>query len=387
LIITFEPQEEKMKRYRLSVSCALVVCLLTTAGVASQEEKPEMMKNRVFEMVTTPVWTTPAKSQGYTGTCWSFSTTSLIESEAYRMTGKEFELSEIYNAYFAYIEKARRYLRLWGMANFSQGGLSHDLPYLIPKYGIVRDSDYSGLLEGQNIHNHRQLSKELKDHLQKMLDSKTTGPEEEWGEDFKQILASHIGAAPATIEYEGNSMTPQQFASEVLMFDPANYVEITSFLHLPMYEEVELLIPDNWMRYKGYYNVPLDTFTAIMENALAEGYSLVVDLDVSERTRDKELGIFYMPHDLEGKVLTAEEREAMFNDRRTTDDHLMHTTAVAVDQDGRKYFYTKDSGGTDRYPYKGFAYISENYVRGKVLAIFLHKDGVPDELCEKLGIK
>jgi bleomycin hydrolase len=303
------------------------------------------------------------------------------------MTGKEFELSEIHNAYYAYIEKARRFLRLWGMANFSQGGLSHDLAYLVPEYGIVRDSDYSGLLEGQARHNHQELSRELDDYLKKMIEAKITGPEEKWAAEFRQIMAKHIGATPDTIDYEGKTMTPQQFASEVLMFDPANYVEITSFQHLPMYEKVELLIPDNWMRFKGYYNVPLDTFITTMENALAEGYSLVVDLDVSEKTRDKDLGIFYMAHDLEGTVLTAEEREAMFNDRRTTDDHLMHTTAVAVDQDGRKYFYTKDSGGADRYPYKGFAYISENYVRGKVLAIFLHKDGVPEDLREKLGIR
>ena len=44
-------------------------------------------------------------SQGNTGTCWCFSTTSFYESEIHRITGKDINLSELYPVYFEYIEK------------------------------------------------------------------------------------------------------------------------------------------------------------------------------------------------------------------------------------------------------------------------------------------
>ena len=40
--------------------------------------------------------TTPVISQGRTGTCWSFSSTSFLESEIIRLTGKQIDLSEMY---------------------------------------------------------------------------------------------------------------------------------------------------------------------------------------------------------------------------------------------------------------------------------------------------
>ena len=49
-------------------------------------------------------------SQGNTGTCWCFSTTSFYESEIHRITGKEINLSELYPVYFEYIEKSRGYI-------------------------------------------------------------------------------------------------------------------------------------------------------------------------------------------------------------------------------------------------------------------------------------
>ena len=39
---------------------------------------------------------TPVISQGRTGTCWSFSSTSFLDSEIIRLTGKKVDLSEMY---------------------------------------------------------------------------------------------------------------------------------------------------------------------------------------------------------------------------------------------------------------------------------------------------
>lgn len=59
-------------------------------------------------------WHNDPISQGQTGTCWSFSTTSFFESEVYRLTGKEVSLSPIYTAYWEYVEKAKEFIRTRG---------------------------------------------------------------------------------------------------------------------------------------------------------------------------------------------------------------------------------------------------------------------------------
>lgn len=366
---------------RRSAVClaAAMICFGSLIAFAQEE-----LSDRTFTFVSKPSWTTPSKSQGRTGTCWCFSTTSLIETEAYRKGLGEFEVSEIYTVTNAYIEKMMRYLRLQGKNNFGQGGLSHDFALLVPKYGLMQKSDYSGMLEGQNGHNHSALFTELRTWLDETLKARKGLPED-WLATVTGVMEKHLGPRPATVTVGDKTMTPQEFARDVLKFDPADYVEITSFNHLPMWQRGELLVPDNWVRYEGYYNIPLEDFIAVMDHALKSGYSMVLDYDVSEKTNQGKRGISWMPHDLSGTVVTAEERQKMFDSFVTTDDHLVHTVGLATDQDGKKYYYTKDSGGPDRGPYQGFVYLSENYVRAKVLAIYLHKDGVPAEVRTKLG--
>lgn len=335
--------------------------------------------------VVTELWRTPAKSQGWTGTCWSFSTTSFFETEAYRLGRGEFDLSEIYTVYYAYLEKALRYVRLNGKANFSQGGLSHDLLYLIGKYGLVPESSYSGLGEDQPRHNHVVLSREATKLVDSVLENKK-GISDEWIGNLKEILNTHIGGVPVIIEHDGREMTPQEFSSEVLALPFDDYIEFTSYTHMPFGKQCELLIPDNWMHYSGYYNVELDDFIRIVDFALEQGYSLTFDLDVSEPMFYLGYGYAVVPEDEEGTVVNQEMREKMFADLSTTDDHLEHCVGVAKDENGKKFYLLKDSGGQAVGPFEGHEFISENYVRAKVLAIMVHKDGVPQDILERLGI-
>ena len=53
---------------------------------------------------------TPVISQGKTGTCWSFSTSSFLESEIIRLTGKEIDISEMYTVRNTYPKKADNYV-------------------------------------------------------------------------------------------------------------------------------------------------------------------------------------------------------------------------------------------------------------------------------------
>ncbi len=52
----------------------------------------------------------PPLGQYRTGTCWCFSTTSFLETEVARQTGRKVKLSEMYTVYHEYIEKAKNYV-------------------------------------------------------------------------------------------------------------------------------------------------------------------------------------------------------------------------------------------------------------------------------------
>jgi bleomycin hydrolase len=80
-------------------------------------------------------------------------------------------------------------------------------------------------------------------------------------------------------------------------------------------------------------------------------------------------------------------RQETFDNRETTDDHLMHITGLAKNLiNNDKFYYTKNSWGTKDRKYGGYWYLSEPYVRLKTIAILVHKDALPKEIKEKLGI-
>src|SRR5690554_5562818 len=105
---------------------------------------------------------TPVLSQGYTGTCWSFSALSFFESEMIRKGVEDPPiLSQMYVARKAYEAKAENHIRMDGKNNFSQGGAFHDIPYVFERYGIVPNEVYQGLNYGTDRHNHQQVFKSL----------------------------------------------------------------------------------------------------------------------------------------------------------------------------------------------------------------------------------
>ena len=68
--------------------------------------------------------TTPVKNQYRSGTCWSFSTTSFVETELIRKGKGEFDLSEMYPVRYTYHQRAIDYVRYQGHLNFSGGAQS-----------------------------------------------------------------------------------------------------------------------------------------------------------------------------------------------------------------------------------------------------------------------
>jgi len=198
-----------------------------------------------------------------------------------------------------------------------------------------------------------------------------------WTKAVTGVIDAYLGAPPTSFQWEGKTVTPKQFADDILKIPYDDYIEVMSYSYAPFHQPAMLTVRDNWMKYDRYLNVPLKDFMKIFDHALDTGYSIAVDIDVSERTYNpnKGVGTLSEEFEVEGSV-TQEVRDAMFKDKRTTDDHLMHIVGVA-EKDGKKYYITKDSWGAHHGKLKGYRMLTENYIRAKVLAFMIHKDGMP----------
>ena len=108
--------------------------LLIAFGASAQTEPTDSVpadtiKGFVFtDVIKLP--TTSVKDQNKSGTCWCFSGTSAIEDEILRQGGDSLDLSEMYTVRQCYLDKAKRFVRLGGVGNFSQGGGFVDVAYV-----------------------------------------------------------------------------------------------------------------------------------------------------------------------------------------------------------------------------------------------------------------
>ncbi len=336
---------------------------------------------------------TPVKSQGNTGTCWSFSTTSLIESTTIKNGTGEFDLSEIFTARNMYTEKARNYILRQGSTQFGEGGLGHHVIESMQKFGAVPESVYSGLLLGAKNHDHAKLESQLKSYLDSLLKKRPVPAD--WMTGFQQILDGHLGKAPETFVYQEKQYTPQSFASEVLKFKAEDYVNITSFSHHPFYTSFILEIPDNF-NSGSYYNVPLDELIKLTEHAIESGYSVMWDADVSNKYFNQSTGyaIQWIGNEKPATITPDQQeikydqaiRQLLFESLVTQDDHLMHLVGLEKSAGGKKYFLVKNSWG-EIGPFKGFINVSETYFAINTVSLVVPKAALDPKLKSKLGIK
>jgi bleomycin hydrolase len=341
--------------------------------------------------------TTPVISQDITGTCWSFSTSSFLESEIIRLTGKQIDLSEMYQVRNTYPKKASNFVMRQGKAQFSQGGLAHDVINSVTDFGLVPADLYTGLSEDEKKHNHSELESVLEAMLKVYIDNPGRKLSPKWKESIAGVLDVYLGKNPTEFNFEGKKYNPISFA-EFTKIKPENYVTLTSFSHEPFYTSFILNIPDNFSN-GSMYNLPLDEFMQNIDNALAKGYSLSLDCDVSEATFSAKYGVAFIPKKeedtktglaeiIEEMQITQVYRQAEFENYDTTDDHLMHIVGKVKDQKGNMYYKVKNSWGTDekRVTNDGFVYMSVSYMRLKTISVLLHKDALLKDAKKKLNI-
>jgi aminopeptidase C len=367
---------------RVTFLMALIISILISPSYAQKKKKATSTSKTEVGYIFTPIIdlkATSVKNQARTSTCWCFATTSFIESELLRMGKGEYDLSEMFIIRYNYIDRLRdNYLRK-GKGNIGQGGLSHDWMRVFNKSGIVPDEVYPGINYDSELHKHSELQSFIHAIAEVPVQSKNES--QQYHQIVDAVLDAYLGQAPETFTYQGNSYTPKSFAQS-LDIDPVDYIEITSFTHFPFYTQGLLAIPDNWTMDR-FYNVPLDELLEIMDYSLNNGYTVNWDGDTSEKGFLHSKGYALIPE----KNVTQEIRQEGYENFTTTDDHLMHITGISTDQNGKKYYITKNSWGTSgRNPFNGYLNISENYVRAKTLFIMVNKEAIPPAIRIKLGI-
>ena len=358
--------------------------------------------------------TTPVKNQYRSGTCWSFSAISFLESELLRMGKGEFDLSEMWAVRNCYYDKGVKTVRLSGALNFGGGGAFHDVTYVLKNYGLVPENIYPGLNYGEDMHVHGEMDEVLKDYIDGVIKNKNKKLSTAWKVGFNGILDAYLGKKPEKFSYKGKEYTPKSFSKEVLGLNPDDYIEISSFTHHPFYQTFMIEIPDNWL-WGSVYNLPLDEMMQVIDNALKNGYTVAWASDVSEKGFSWKNGLAIVPaaspeemDNLESakwdnstkeelkknmytfekpvpeKKITQELRQEEFDNLKTTDDHGMHIVGIAHDQNGTKYYIVKNSWGMGGY--EGYFYASEAFVRFKTTDIMIHKDALPKNIRKKLGL-
>jgi bleomycin hydrolase len=324
------------------------------------------------------VESTQCKDQQATGDCWSFATTSFIETEAIRLGKKPVVLSPMFFVRPTYISKAENYIRRNGSSFFGEGDLTFSVLKAYKKYGAIPESVYSGKNETDAKHDHTEMNNALLEKVKFYAQSHGDLTPVIYRKEVGEILARTLGKVPDTFVYDGKQFTPKSFAKEMIGIDPEDYVEITSFSHHPFYSQFVLEIEANWNN-NYYLNLPINDFNTVIDDALMHNYSVCWDGDIYEGFKD---GFAVLG---ENKIITQDTRQVAFDNRTTEDVHNMHIIGMAENEKGNKFYIIKNS--SDNNDCGGYLYMSKEYLLLKTISVMVNKNAIPKQITKKLEAK
>ncbi len=394
----------------------LLAALLGGAAASAQNPAPPVVSPDDYQFTVVkenPI--TSIKNQNRSGTCWCFSTLSFLESEAIRAKGIKDpqlypDLSEMFVVRKAYYDRSIKFVRMNGKLQYGAGSDAGDVLDVAKTYGLIPQSAYSGLQYGYDLPVQAELDAVLLGYVSAVVKNPNRKLTSVWPKGVDGILDAYMGEIPEQFQVDGVSYTPESYR-DALGINLDDYISFTSFTHHPFYTSFAMEVEDNW-RCTPSWNVPLDEFMAIIDNAIDKGYTVAWGGDVSEPgfTRgglailvDME-SVHSAGSDQERWVGKAEDkpappreavkemevnqqnRQQWFDEKTSTDDHGMHLYGTAKDQNGTKYYLIKNSWG-ETGTYKGIWYMSENFVKGKTLDILVNRNAVPKDILKKLNLK
>jgi len=370
--------------------------LVNSLKINASEKSVESFKfTDVINLANTSI-----KNQGSSGTCWSYSANSYLESEMIRMGKQPVEISQVFSARNAYVEKGKNYVRMHGAVTLGDGGELHDVINMYRKYGAVPQEVYSGLNYGTSKNKFAEMSGITEALLAAVVKNPNGELTPNWEKAYAAVIDSYLGEVPKNFNYKGKNYTPQSFAKEIVGINPEEYIEFASYSTEPYYKKTMMMVPDNWS-FDLVYNVKMNDMTTIIDNALKNGFTVAWASDVSEKSFSWKNGVAYVPtkkyDDMttvekenmfngpkEELQITEEMRQKAFDNYQTTDDHAMHIVGIAKDQLGKEYYIVKNSWGATN-DYKGYLYVTKDFVKYKTTSFMVNKAGIPAVILSKLG--
>ncbi|MCB9169359.1 MAG: aminopeptidase [Flavobacteriales bacterium] len=393
--------------FRKTLLLAACICTLSLAaqpdliGKVAQNKSDSAEKAFQFTTVV-QADATPVEDQASSGTCWSYSSGSFLESEMIKAGGPSIHLSKMYIARKSYEDKAENFVRMHGAVSWGDGGEPHDVADMYAKYGTMPEDVYMGLNYGTEKNQFGEMQAMIKGMLDAVISAPNHGKlTPVWSTAVSRVLDTYLGEVPATFQYNGKTYDPKSFAKEVVRVDPDDLIEFVSETDQPYYQKTMMMVPDNWA-FQLAWNVPMADITTIIDNALQNGHTVAWGGDVSEKTFSWKNGIAYVAEkdysDMSKEekadlfngpkpepTITPEMRQEAFDNYTTTDDHGMHITGIAKDQNGKEWYIVKNSWGTDNER-DGYIYMSKAFVQYKTTGFMVNKKALPAGIKKKLGV-
>ena len=399
------------------------ILTLMTAGLlampmaAQQQQKQQTVanSNREFKVVKQlPI--TSVKNQYRSGTCWDYGTLGYLESEILRKTGRTFDLCEMFVVNKDYMDNATHYVRMHGYSQISEGGSCDDVVEVIRRHGICPEEAMPapGSLTGDSLANFNEFFSVLTPYIEAVGKNKAKKISRQWLVGYQGILDAYLGKCPEEFMYEGKKYTPKTFVQS-LGINLDDYVSITSYTHHPFYTTFAVEVQDNW-RFPLSYNLPMDEMMRVIDNAVAQGYTVAWGGDVSEEGFTRQ-GLAYAIDGEKAKSLSGSDmarwlkltadkrknvidslgcnvpeitptqqlRQERFDNWELTDDHGMLIYGVAKDQNGKEYYMVKNSWG-ETGNYKGTWYMTKTFIAANTMDFLINKNAIPKDIRKKLGI-
>ena len=353
---------------------------------------------------------TSVKNQASSGTCWAYSTIGFFESEAIRLgnikdTLKYPDFSVFYVVSHSYMDRAVKYVRLDGNLTFGAGSEADDVLHVIEDYGIVPLEAMTGMNYGTELPRQAELDAVLAGYISAVAKNPNRTLTTAWRPGFQAVLDAYLGPCPEKFTVDGKEYTPAEYR-DAMKIVPEDYVTLSSFTHHPFYSWFPLEVCDNW-RWDEVYNVPIDEFMSVLDDAIMKGYTvawgadvshagftrnglgILVDVKASSAGSDQEHWVGKeegkpAPVSIVESVPTQESRQVEFENKTITDDHGMQIFGIAKDQAGKKYYMVKNSWG-ETGKYKGIWYVTEAFVKNQSMDYMIHKSALPKDLRKKLS--
>ena len=353
---------------------------------------------------------TSVKNQASSGTCWAYSTIGFFESEAIRLgnikdTLKYPDFSVFYVVSHSYMDRAVKYVRLDGNLTFGAGSEADDVLHVIEDYGIVPLEAMTGMNYGTELPRQAELDAVLAGYISAVAKNQNRTLTTAWRPGLQAVLDAYLGPCPEKFTVDGKEYTPAEYR-DAMKIVPEDYVTLSSFTHHPFYSWFPLEVCDNW-RWDEVYNVPIDEFMSVLDDAIMKGYTvawgadvshagftrnglgILVDVKASSAGSDQEHWVGKeegkpAPVSIVESVPTQESRQVEFENKTITDDHGMQIFGIAKDQDGKKYYMVKNSWG-ETGKYKGIWYVTEAFVKNQSMDYMIHKSALPKDLRKKLS--